>query len=174
MKEEETKIIKEEHKFTSDEKLTWWGTGEWVEEVDYLEFEYKGFDCLIRRMACQDGPKGKHIFGGYLCGYVKIPESHNEFGKIDNFESDLDVHGGVTFSEFIENNFFIGFDCAHSGDYHPSMEKFKKENPFKSPFDLQVKFKRYDIFIRTYKNINFCIEQCKLLVDQLIQEKVEL
>jgi len=39
------------HKFTSDQKLKWWGNGEWVEEADTVEWKYKGVHCEIERLA---------------------------------------------------------------------------------------------------------------------------
>jgi hypothetical protein len=39
--------IKKTHKFTSEEKLSWLGYGEWVEEPDLVEFEHCGLKCEI-------------------------------------------------------------------------------------------------------------------------------
>src|SRR6266852_4741278 len=120
------------HLFTSDEKLSWWGYGEWVEEPDEVTFEHMGFACRVIRVAQQE-PYIKEVcvFGGHLCGYVNIPVNHPMFSKKYD-EIDVDVHGGLTWSEMEKGGYWIGFDCAHSGDYCPSLENNRKI--FKSPF----------------------------------------
>lgn len=73
-------------------------------EMKY-QFDYKGYDCAIRR-------------GGMRawCGYAKIPESHPYHDK--NFdEMDIQVHGGLTGGD---DEGRIGFDTAHAGDRWPS------------------------------------------------------
>lgn len=60
---------------------------------------------------------------GYRCGYVKVPPGHPWHG-VDYNELDCSVHGGLTFSEKDEpcdapgpdDGYWVGFDCAHSGD----------------------------------------------------------
>ena len=56
---------------------------------------------------------------GYRCGYAIIPEGHPWHGK--DCKDDLGcgqiaVHGGITYSEDLNNEFVVGFDCAHFGD----------------------------------------------------------
>ena len=75
------------------------------------------------------------IRNSHRCGYVGVPKGHKlykkdytENGKIEN----LDVHGGVTFSDFLlpgEDYWFFGFDCAHTGD------AFSKSNPARLLFE---------------------------------------
>lgn len=67
-----------------------------------------GFDCEIREIE----------WSGHLCGYVKIPEGHPSHGK-DYFDIDVDVHGGLTYGQFRDDGYWIGFDCAHFGDLLP-------------------------------------------------------
>lgn len=64
---------------------------------------------------------------GHRCGYVRLPPTHPQYQEhYDNF--DVSVHGGLTFSDIepcIEEDgtgWWIGFDCAHSGDamYDPN------------------------------------------------------
>jgi hypothetical protein len=58
----------------------------------------------------------------HRCGYVRVPPSHPAFQqKYD--EIDVNVHGGLTFSELepcIEHpdgqGWWLGFDCAHYYD----------------------------------------------------------
>ncbi len=148
----------EEKVIDKELKIKHWGKGEWVDEADRVTFEYKGHSCKVLRIHAWDGNKGDHLFGGHLCGYVKT----NSDISIDD-EDNLDVHGGITFV----SNGWIGFDCAHSMDYVPSMEIFFNKNN-----DLQQLYKKMEIedcefFKKSYKNIGFCVEECKALVDQL-------
>lgn len=80
------------------------------------EFESHGFQCLV--VNCR---------GSHLCGYVGIPEGHPWYRTdYDGVRVDgdyVDVHGGLTFAddhvlagEKPAGVWWIGFDCAHSGD----------------------------------------------------------
>lgn len=51
-----------------------------------------------------------------LCGYVKVPEGHPAHGKYYD-DVDVDVHGGLTFSQLSEGGTWLGFDCGHAGDF---------------------------------------------------------
>lgn len=160
----------ETHLFTSDDKKKWWDYGEWIEEPDEVKFTYKNYKCLIRRIAVPE-PYATDLcmFGGHLCGYVEIPISHYCFNKNYN-EINIDVHGGLTYSEMNEKNeYWIGFDCAHSEDYMPSSEKLKRENPYQNPFPISEKFKKYSMFNPIYRNIDFCVKNCMEMIDQLIE-----
>jgi hypothetical protein len=50
-----------------------------------------------------------------LCGYVRLPKEHPAHGKTYHV-IDVECHGGLTFSSFIGDDFWVGFDCAHAGD----------------------------------------------------------
>ena len=69
--------------------------------------------------------------GDWYCGYVKIPKNNNLYGlgywsripylgwENETIGSHFDVHGGITFAGRISdlnNDWFLGFDCAHAGD----------------------------------------------------------
>lgn len=66
---------------------------------------------------------------GWGNGYVIIPEGHPFYGK-DYDDIDVNVHGGLTFSEFgykldweeikpeDKRSWVVGFDTAHWGDNH--------------------------------------------------------
>lgn len=74
--------------------------------------EHKGFEWCVT-----------HNGTGYRCGYVRIPAGHPWHGKHYD-DIDARCHGGLTFDEADEpcdkggpdNAWWIGFDCAHSGD----------------------------------------------------------
>ena len=164
------------HEF--DDKEKWWGEGEWVSEPDNVEFIYKDFRCKIKRMASPEGVNLEHMFGGYLCGYVQIPNELNFYDK--SFDLDFDVHGGITYNEIQENKNWIGFDCAHSHDYVPSTEYLYKTHPdfIKIKENEKETFKacgidygKSFINLKSYKNLEFCINECKSLVGQIIEMK---
>lgn len=113
-----------------------WERGPWMDEPDRVEWRSKGtpvLPCLIVR-----GPSGA------LCGYVGVPEGHPYHGKegIEAYRLDLDCHGGVTYGAPCADGghichvpqpgeadtvWWIGFDCAHSGDLSPAYEKLHRE-----------------------------------------------
>lgn len=158
--------IEQQYQFTSDEKLQWWGYGEWVEEPDFLEFYHNDIKCIVRRVAIKEPyTKEVHIFGGHLCGYVRIPADHPYHHKIYE-DVNIDCHFGLTFGE-VSNGHWIGFDCGHMGDIIPSMKKLRKKYPDLFPIPEELKYSW--LFNPTYKNIDYCIEQCKSMADQLIE-----
>lgn len=168
----EKEIYKQKHHYTYDEKLKWWGYGEWVEEPDEVDFIHDDIKCKIIRVVRPKGPIRDDgtffMFGGHLCGYVIINKDHPFFGKYSEEIENIDVHRGVTFSgnRFDgDNEWWIGFDCAHSIDYQPSIELLKQS--YRYLFPIPEKFKEYSIFNPTYKNINFCIEECKSMAEQI-------
>jgi len=75
--------------------------------------------------------KGNHA---WRCGYVGVPEGHSlydtDYNKLDNIE----VHGGLTFSNYnqrydeaagVQKYWYLGFDCAHSNDVLDTDTKVK-------------------------------------------------
>lgn len=89
-----------------------WGPGPWSDEPDKIQWadEDTGLPCLIVRNRA-----------GALCGYVGIPESHPWFG-MDYDAINPDVHGGLTYSGFGSELWWLGFDCAHLWDVMPRMQ----------------------------------------------------
>lgn len=98
-----------------------WPLGPWLEEPDRVQWQYRGYSCLIVRSEVS----------GALCGYVGVAEGHPWYGKDYEDLPDVEVHGGLTYSRFRTENpqnseqekalWWLGFDCAHSGDYLPGM-----------------------------------------------------
>src|SRR5580700_7044584 len=164
--------MNEKHLYTSEDKLAWWDYGEWIEEPDIVTWTYKDYNCKIIRIAMQEPYTEEfEIFGGHLSGYVTIPFKHPYHHKIYE-DMDIEIHGGLTFGKVL-NRHWIGFDCRHTGDYVPSIEKFRRENEhlkrFKETFMLFEGFEKHAIFNPIYRNIAFCIEECQSIVDQLVQ-----
>lgn len=168
------KIIKENHHWTSEEKLKYCGYGEWIEEADVTEIEYLGYEAFIIRVFIREYlTKEEAYSGGYLCGYVRIPENHPLYKQK---EIVLDCHGGVTFNEIHEEH-WIGFDCAHPRDIVPTIENFKNTNEELISLQKEIFSPVYEsLFKQTYKNIEFCIEECKSMIAQLVileEKKIE-
>lgn len=118
-----------------------WGDGPWQQEPDEKRWTdaNTGLPCFIMR-----GPMGS------WCGYVGVPQLHPAHGK-SYYDSDLDiddiltdpnikerariqkaineihVHGGLTYAGSDEKRgkdfHWFGFDCAHAGDYSPSLDR---------------------------------------------------
>jgi hypothetical protein len=60
---------------------------------------------------------------GNLNGYVHISVSHPYFGKYyDDFN--VEVHGGLTFTQVTNDGQWFGFDTGHYGDLIPNMPFF--------------------------------------------------
>jgi hypothetical protein len=134
--------MKKFHTLSSDEKLKLFGQGEWVKEPDLVEFEYEGIRCRIRR----------HPYYGNLCGYILLPANHIWCGK-KYYDLDVDVHGGLSYGEYGEDGFWIGFDCGHVlMDYIPA---YKIMDIYRM---ISIK--------STYKNIDFVIDACKYMAEQ--------
>ena len=88
-----------------------WSFGPWMDEPDRLQWSQQEFVFIILRSAY-----------GHLCGYIRVPKGHPWDGVNYNHISGVHVHGGLTFSERDSNGYWwVGFDCAHAGDYSPGM-----------------------------------------------------
>jgi len=121
---------------------------EWETEPNVVKFEYNGLKCFILR----------HSSFLHLCGYVGLPPSHFFYEKKNIEQLPLNIHGGITFSEFgdgSQDNLFekgyhwIGFDCNHSFDFVPGAQFFDNQTNL------------------SYKNIDFAIREVKSLAKQL-------
>lgn len=117
-----------------------WGPGPWQNEPDREEWRHAGLPCLIVR-----GPWGA------LCGYVGVPPEHPAHG-IDggtwagSARIPVEVHGGLTYGapcqvggeichvarEGEPEPFWLGFDCAHSGDLMPGMVALERREGLSS------------------------------------------
>jgi hypothetical protein len=107
-----------------------WTRGPWDHEPDKVQYPdaETGPPCLIVRNP-----------GGALCGYVGVSTGHPAF-KRSYGAVDVDVHWGLTYADQCrphgdeegrgichvpsagepDHVWWLGFDCAHSGDFTPS------------------------------------------------------
>lgn len=176
MKAENQRIEYEEHFCDREQKINDLGEGEWAEEPDYVTWIYKGIRCLMKRNNM-----------GAWCGYCQIPVGHafdNPMKKIEMFgielqnienysEWPIEVHGGLTYAERDKDDrAWMGFDCSHSMDIAPGMEKTRA-------FTNELMKEKYpkiaevsdNIFRGTYKTKEFVILECESMVDQMLEIK---
>lgn len=149
--------------YRTDEK-SGWGDGPWQQEPDKKQWqdEATGYPCLIVRNRM-----------GALCGYVGVPKTHPSFEK-DYDHVDVEVHGGLTFADHChagvdesrgichkadgdDHVWWLGFDCAHSGDLCPEQAAREKERGWGSLRD------GYE----TYKAFGYVTRQVQKLAAQL-------
>ena len=102
-----------------------------VDSGDGIAFEYKGYQCCIRKRYLFDKDEMQSFSSKIsfppvsYCGYVAVAEGH-PFYQMDYFDIPVEVHGGLTFGQTIipgagilsdlVDEFVIGFDCGHLGD----------------------------------------------------------
>lgn len=136
---------------------------EWETEPDRKHWidDATGLDCLIVR----NGLGGK----GALCGYVGVPKHHPWHGK-DYDDCEVEVHWGLTYAGKCagkichkeetdgkianQDVWWLGFDCAHSGDYIPGMDCKYKTEELASGYS-------------SYKNMAYVTNECRKLAMQV-------
>ncbi len=167
MKNKKTKDL-----FSREFKLTHLGYGDWLDEPDVMYFDYKGIQCLIARVYKREPCKEEAWFGGHLCGYIFLPKDHPCYGK-EPHEVDLECHYGITCVESTEDGYMVGFDCAHSGDLVPSMvelrKRYKSSVDFNEIFPIPEDLKNHPWFKPVYRNMSYCVKQCKSMVRQALK-----
>lgn len=108
-----------------------------------------------------------------MATYVGVPESHKAHGSgyDDERLSEIEVHGGLTFSEMCADTgdesigvchvaecgrpdhvWWLGFDCAHSGDVSPA---------------TLARVGHYGGWGESYKSLNYVRKEVESLADQL-------
>lgn len=60
-----------------------------------------------------------HPLPHFHCGYATFPDKT----MLDNAESKVDVHGGITLNEMDGTTAIYGFDCAHAWDENNALIK---------------------------------------------------
>ena len=103
-----------------------------------LAYEELGMECPIMIKES----KSDFFNRGWGNGYVLVPEGHKFHDKRYD-DIDVDVHGGLTFSEHIPEGddfgwrpgYWVGFDTAHTGD---NKEKWTKSEVLKETISLFI------------------------------------
>ena len=135
-------------------------THPWEYEPDLYEWTHRGVECIARR----------NLTHGAWCGYVDIPREVWEKFKTstvngtDTLDDLIDVHGGVTFNEYIFDKAAhrIGFDCAHGGDLMPKVSASLRG--YSITLGGSETINTYD----TYRDLAFVIAECESMVDQIL------
>lgn len=110
-------------------------------EGDYKEWVYKtdnnlSYKCVIKRSSMC-----------FLLGYIHLTEDSDIYGQSD---IDISAHGGVTYSEYEDNDWVIGFDCGHFGDLSPSL------------LGIGINYRR-DV----YRDMQYVTDQCNSMAEQI-------
>ena len=125
--------------------------------VEETRFDYKGYPCVVL-----------FVDMGHRCGYIGIPRKSWK----PELEDAVDCHGGVTYCKSHLNlqddtdKFWIGFDTAHFGD-GKDLEKVKEyfgEETLKTLLKWSISSVGDSVC-----TLDYCIEQCKSMVDQTIE-----
>ncbi|MFW6002414.1 MAG: hypothetical protein ACOCQD_03660 [archaeon] len=103
-------------------------------------------------------------------GYVGIPPSNILHGIEwqGYIEENIEVHGGITFSDYMGNLFddnyywFIGFDCAHAWD-NPDRDT-AREYGMEPDFPTSLLMMDEDAEVRDFE---FVLKETKKLYNQL-------
>lgn len=153
-----------------------WGDGPWQDEPDKVQWkdEATGLPCLAKR--------DERL--GHLCGYVGVGPGHAAYEKdydavydlFPSWDHDgyLEVHGGLTYAAHCQHGdeaeaichvpdpgepddvWWLGFDCAHSGDLSPYSLVSDREAGY-GP-----------IAGETYRTLDYVRAQCAKLARQLV------
>ena len=134
-----------------------WVSGPWDDEPDEALWrdEATGFACAAFRVG----------WSGHWCGYVALPPEHPAHGLPDEYDYNVYVHGGATYAGDLahsaslrlamlttacgnSNPWWVGFDCAHSGD--------------SSPLDITDGHR-----FGTYRTLAYVKQQCAKLASEL-------
>lgn len=121
---------------------------------------YKGYVYLIKHISTNINEtnyfreifEGTDIANDWYNGYVILPDDHELVDKFYwDFEKDydLEVHGGITFSDYLseimdledmnlEDEYVLGFDCNHAGDNPVNCNQKYVENECKKLIDQLI------------------------------------
>lgn len=133
------------------------------------EFTYKGYKCVVVM---------QHM--GHRCGYVGIPCTHELYERWQEHDYgaiyQIDCHGGITYTEGGEDSSYpvksdllwFGFDCAHFNDGR-DFELAKKyfANDHDALRQVMLYEKSFREEQRPARSLDFCVAECKSIVDQI-------
>lgn len=129
------------------------------------EFDYKGYKCVVI---------GQEI--GHRCGYIGVDKNNKCYGKDYDELYGIDVHGGLTYAGETYENYpcedklwWFGFDCAHLGDGKDF--DLIKELADKDYYDYETRVQSMFSHLNNgeIRSVDYCISECKKVVDQLIE-----
>ena len=122
-------------------------------------------------LLCKDNYKGFNYYilnlGTHPTAYIEIPKGHllygMSYGEIYDKDYNIDVHGGLTYSDnhlqILENgNWFIGWDYAHWSDYMPFYD------------EISISLKKWTTELKKWTTDEI-IEECKKAIEQIEEIK---
>jgi hypothetical protein len=121
--------------------------------------EYNFYEVTGKLIYFEDGFKcrvTKDSYLGHLCGYVVVPKENPIYGLLYN-QIPIAVHGGITYASHEDDEFYIGFDCAHLGDVVPGISR---DIPLIS---FERGYEKYRDLSYVKNEISLMIRQLKLL-----------
>lgn len=129
-----------------------------IDSFNFEKMKYQSNRC--RELLAEGKYKGYKFYiynlGTHPTAYIEIPNNSKLYGKSIG-EVDISVHGGITYAESelvdLKDNWFIGWDYAHFGDYLGYEEMY--------PNELQTDGKKW-----TAKEI---LEEVFNAIDQIIE-----
>lgn len=138
-----------------------------IEPIVEERFEYKGFPCVVLFMPM-----------GYRCGYVGLPHGHKYYKALYDVIP-VDCHGGLTYGESElhgqddKNIYWIGFDCGHCCDGYDAEKTKEYYGDDKETMELVNVRERIGFYTSHNKHhpirtLEYCENECKKIVDQLI------
>ena len=153
------------HKLCESKKKIGSPRGKWIKELNLVRFKAFGYHCVVARIPNL----------GHLCGYVAIDDKHPLHLKdypalIPNVK--LYAHGGITYSYASQgvvsinendNLWWLGFDCAHFGDYLPYNSSLAMKQ-ITGMDDLNSDMYGGDFL---YKTVGYVKQECIQLAKQL-------
>lgn len=126
-------------------------------KVEHMEFTNDGYIILVLFLSL-----------GHRVGYVGVPKTNILHGIEwqGYIEKNINVHGGVTFSDYMgnifaqDNHWFIGFDCGHAWD-NPDIET-AREYGMQNDFPMSLLNGENEI-----RDFEFVLEETQKLYNQL-------
>lgn len=129
-------------------------------------FDYKGFPCVVLFMPM-----------AYRCGYVGLPKDT----EIDT--DSIDCHCGITYSENHlhcqddTDRLWIGFDCGHCCDGYDiatAKKLYVDDKDVMRQIEVMGATGYFSICNREnpIRTLEYCEEQCKHMVEQLIERGI--
>lgn len=152
-------------KLPPDVKIKQWGHGPWVREPDEVEFDHEGIECRLIR-SCEPVGKGKKefLYGGHWAGFVSVPKKHPAYDAPAIITTK--ILGGIKHDVPSGKDHWVGIEANNPGDAIPS-----KEKKFKSWLGkLRPEYGDHAFDDPIYRDVDFMIEQVKLLAEQIKSE----
>lgn len=104
------------------------------------------------------------VRGSHHCGYVELPEHLGKPGYDEYPIMELNVHGGVTYADHLDEmdgKYVVGYDCAHYGDLMKCPEELKGTS-------MEHSFMYSD---GVWRDVDYCTNECESLANQLVNIK---